>query len=369
MKATQNILAGWLKQSQKLLYPLSALLCALIVGFFLIQWMGQNPWKAYTVMFSGAFGSPVNWAETLIYVSPLLLTGLSIAVAYRCGLFNIGAEGQFIMGMMAAAWIGACDLGLPAWLHIPLTMLLGTCAGFLWGVIPGFLKAKYGAHEVISTIMTNHIAMYFTGFLVNKVLMAPPYTSPVTRTIAATAKLAKILPPSRLSSGIFIALATLAATYFFLWKTKWGYEIRAVGLNQDAARYAGINVPQKIVLAMGISGAVAGLAGALQIQGCQYCFNDLATFPGYGMDGIAVSLLGNNHPLGVLLAALLFGAMNSGAIQMQSTAGVPRDLIGILQAIIIFFVAADALLKHIRRRSKEPKTVNTHHENPRQEVV
>lgn len=370
MKAICNTLTGLAKQGQKLLYPLASLFCALIVGFFLIQWMGQNPWKAYTVMFTGAFGSPVNLAETLVYVSPLLLTGLSIAIAYRCGLFNIGAEGQFIMGMMAAAWIGACDLGLPAWLHIPLTLLLGTIAGFIWGFIPGFLKARFGAHEVISTIMTNHIALYFTGFLVNKVLMAPPYTSPVTRTIAETAKLAKVLPPSRLSAGVFIALATLAATYFFLWKTKWGYEIRAVGLNPDAARYAGISVPQKIILAMGISGAVAGLAGAIQIQGVQYYFNDLAAFPGYGMDGIAVSLLGNNHPAGVLLAALLFGAMNSGAIQMQSTAGVPRDLIGILQAVIIFFVAADAVLKRLRLRTKQP-TVPTvsNQENSQPEVI
>lgn len=360
MLAFNNLADRLQGYGKRLFYPLMALLCALIVGFCLIWWMGEDPWKAYFYMFTGAFGSPVNLAETLVYVTPLLLTGLSIAVSYRCGLFNIGAEGQLIMGMIAAAWVGASDWGLPAWIHLPLTMLSGAGAGFLWSALPGFFKAKFGAHEVITTIMSNYIALHFTSFLVNKVLIAPPGTSPVTRMILDTAKLPRLLPPSRLNTGIFVALSALAVIYFFLWKTKWGFEIRSVGLNQEASRYAGINITKNIILAMGISGALAGLAGSLQIQGIQYCFNDLFGFPGYGLDGIAVSLLGNNHPTGVFLAALLFGAMSSGALQMQSNAGVTRDLIGVLQAVIIFFVAADAMIKRFRRNNKtRPRSAAT----------
>jgi ABC-type uncharacterized transport system permease subunit len=329
----------------KLLRPLLALLTALAFGSLCIGWMGENPWHAYAAMFSGACGDPTHCAETLVYISPLLLTGLSIATAYRCGLFNIGAEGQFIVGMMGAAWCGALKLGLPAWLHIGLTMSAGTAAGFLWGAIPGFLRARFEAHEVILSIMTNYIALHFTGYLVNRVLIAPPGTSPVTPMIRQSARLARIMPPSRLHTGIFIAGAALLIVYLFLWKTKWGYEIRAVGLNPEAARYAGINVGYNIMLAMGISGALAGLAGAMQIQGAQYCFNDLFAFPGYGLNGIAVALLGNNHPGGILLAACLFGVLNNGALQMQSVAGIPNDLTGVIQAIIILLIAAHPMSK------------------------
>jgi ABC-type uncharacterized transport system permease subunit len=334
----------------KLLCPILALLSALGLGLLLIGWMGQNPWRAYYVLFTGACGSPASCAESLVYVTPLLLTGLSVAVAYRCGLFNIGAEGQFIVGMIAAAWIGALNPDLPAWLHLPLTMFAGSGAGFLWGAVPGYLKAKFGAHEVILTIMTNYIALHLTGYLVNQVLIAPPGNSPVTRAIHESARLTRILPPSRLNTGIFVALSALIIVYLFLWKTKWGYEIRAVGHNPDAARYAGINVSHNIILAMGCSGALAGLGGALQIQGIQYSFNDLFAFPGYGFEGVAVALLGNNHPAGIFLAACLFGALNNGALQMQSIAEIPNNLIGVIQAIIIFFVATDSLVKLLRPR-------------------
>ncbi|TCL56810.1 nucleoside ABC transporter membrane protein [Hydrogenispora ethanolica] len=332
----------------KLLFPAIALFCALIAGFFIIGWFGGDPFKAYHHLFFGAFGTPTKFGETLVYVSPLILTGLGIGLAFRCGLFNIGVEGQFILGMIAAAWIGSSFTGLPAWIHIPLTMLAGILAGSIWGAIPGFLKARFGAHEVISSIMMNYMALHFTGYLVNYVLIEPPGSRPVTRMISDSAKLARFLPPSRAHLGILIALACLVLVYLFLWKTKWGFEIRAVGLNSEAARYAGINVTHNMVLAMAVSGALAGLAGALQIQGIQYRFNDLFGFPGYGLDGIAVALLGNNHPAGILFGALLFGAMNSGALEMQSVAGISKHLIGIMQAVIIFFVGADYLIKKIR---------------------
>ena len=342
----------------KLVFPFITLFFALFVGFFIISWLGSNPIVAYWHLINGAFGSATKFGETLVYVSPLILTGLSIAVAFRCGLFNIGAEGQYVMGMIAAAWIGAAFTNLPAWIHIPLTMLSGVLAGCIWGGIPGFFKAKYGAHEVITTIMMNYMALHFTGYLVNHPLIAPPGTSPVTRTISESAQLTRFLPPSRVNTGIFVALFCILLIYLLLWKTKWGFEIRAVGLNNEASRYAGISVTKNMVLAMAISGGLAGLAGALQIQGIQYRFNDLFGFPGYGFDGIAVALLGNNHPVGVLFGALLFGAMNSGALQMQSVAGIPKDLIGVIQALIIFFVSADYALKkfHLPRTGRRTKT-------------
>lgn len=347
MKSIKQV-PGWniyRSNVEKFVFRLLAIMVALLVGVLVIHWFGKNPWQAYRYLINGAFGSWTSFGETLVYVSPLILTGLSIAVAFRCGLFNIGAEGQYIMGMMGAAWMGAAFSGLPPLLHIPLTMLTGALAGALWGAFPGFFKAKFGAHEVISTIMLNYTALHLAGFLVNRVLIAPPGTSPVTRIISDSAKLTRLLPPSRAHAGIFVALGFLAIIYLFLWKTKWGYEIRAVGFNKEAARYAGMNVTRNIVLAMVVSGGLAGLSGALQIQGLQYRFVDLFGFPGYGFDGIAVALLGNNHPLGVLGGAILFGAMNCGALQMQSLAGIPKYLIGVMQAMIILFIGADYLLK------------------------
>ncbi len=338
------------------IFPLITLSCALLVGVIIITWMGGDPKNAYWHLFDGAFGSLPKFGETLVYVSPLILTGLSVALAFRCGLFNIGAEGQYIMGMITAAWCGAAFTNLPIWIHLPLTMLAGMLAGFLWAAIPGYFKAKFGAHEVISTIMMNYIALHLSDFLVNQVLIAPPGTSPITPVISASAKLTKLLPPSRANTGIFIALTCLILVYLFLWKTKWGFEIRAVGYNNEAANYAGINVTKNLIFALALSGALSGLAGALQIQGVQYRFIQLFGFTGYGFDGIAVALLGNNHPLGVLFGALLFGSMNSGALQMQSVAGIPKDLIGIIQAIIIFFIAADYMLKKFKLKKTNQST-------------
>lgn len=343
-----------LKYLEKLIFPLIALACALIIGSFIIDWLGKDPWVAYWHLINGSFGSLPKFGETLVYVSPLLLTGLSIAVAFRCGMFNIGAEGQYIVGMMGAAWAGAAFTGLPGWLHLPLTMFTGMLAGFIWAAIPGFFKARFGAHEVITTIMMNYIALHFTAFLVNSILIAPPGTSPVTRVISDGAKLTRFLPPSRANTGIFVSLICLFLVYLFLWKTKWGFEIRAVGLNKEAARYAGVSVTRNLILAMAISGSLAGLAGALQVQGIQYRFIDLFGFPGYGFDGITVALLGNNHPAGILLAALLFGAMNSGALEMQSVAGISKNLIGVVQAVIIFFVAADYMVKKLKETKMKP---------------
>ncbi|NLG83873.1 MAG: ABC transporter permease [Firmicutes bacterium] len=333
-----------------------AISSALIIGGVFVVISGHDPLRAYLALIRGAFWGWYNFGETLVYTTPLILTGLSIALAYRCGLFNIGAEGQLIVAMVTSAWIGTWS-GIPAGLHALLTLLGGMVAGGLWGAIPGLLKAKTGAHEVINTIMLNYLALYLSHYLVTKPLIAPPGMAPVTRTIARGAMLPQFLPPSRANLGLLIALLACLGVYLLLWRTTWGYEIRAVGLNQEAARYGGIKVARIIVMTMAISGGLAGLAGAVVIQGVQHKFFDLFAFPGYGFDGIAVALLGRNHPFGVIFGALLFGALSNGALQMQSAAGVPKEIIGVVQGTIILFVATEEAFRWFLRSRRRKHSV------------
>lgn len=287
-------------------------------------------------------------------ITPLIFTGLAVAFAFRTGLFNIGAEGQFIVGQMGAAVAGYALVGLPAPLHVLLALAAGALAGAVWAGIPGYLKARLGAHEVINTIMMNYIALYLTHYLVVGPLKGHPYL-PVTREIADTAKLWRFLPPTRANLGILVAVILAAVIYYILWRTTLGYECRAVGLSPDAAEYAGINVPRNLMLSMLISGSLAGTGGAVQVLGVQHKFYDLFGFTGYGFDGIAVALLGNNHPVGVLGGAALFGILARGSQKMQSVAGVPKEIIGIIQAAIVIFVATDYLVRRLvrwRRRSQ-----------------
>ena len=323
---------------------------ALLIGGIFVFIAGRNPLSAYAALLKGAFGSWYSLGETLVYATPLILTGLAIALAYRCNLFNIGAEGQLIVGMIAAAWIGTWA-GIPPVLHAVLVLMGAILAGGIWGGIAGVLKAKTGAHEVINTIMLNYLALYFSHYLVTKPLIAPPGTSPMTRTIAGGAMFPQFVQwffphsYSRLNMGLFVALLACLAVYLLLWKTTLGYEIRAVGFNQEAARYGGMKVSRTIILAMAFSGALAGLGGATVVQGVQHKFFDLFGFPGYGFDGIAVALIGRNHPVGIIFGAILFGALYNGAQQMQSVSNIPKEIIGVVQGTIILFVAVESAFR------------------------
>jgi simple sugar transport system permease protein len=333
-----------IKTIKEIAYPLVAIFISFIVGGILVYAFGNNPIVAYKALIKGSMGDFNKFGETLVTVTPLILTGLSVAFAFRCGLFNIGAEGQFIMGSVAAVWAGWAFAGLPAILHVTLTLLVGTFVGGIWAGIVGWLKAKVGSHEVINSIMMNYIAMYLSNYLVMTVLNIPEKAYSVE--IAATAKLWRFsqafaqFKHSRLSVGIIIALVVAVAAYYLLNKTVRGYEIRAVGFNPHAAEYGGIDVKRNIVLAMVISGLFAGLAGAIMTTGVQYRVNNLFGFTGYGLDGISVALVGNNHPIGVILAALLFGILQKGGPLMQIQ-GIPKEVVGIIQGIIILFVAAN----------------------------
>ncbi|MEA1939388.1 MAG: ABC transporter permease [Candidatus Caldatribacteriota bacterium] len=355
--------------------PLIAVMFALLVGAIVILIIGEDPIFVYKVLFSNALGSKVGWGNVLFRSTPLIFTGLTVAFAFRCGLFNIGGEGQMYIGTFFATWVGFTFTNLPSFLLIPLCIIAAATGGALWAAVPGILKAKSGVHEVIVTIMMNWIAASLTFYLVLQ-FKAPPTEAmkaagvkqmiPHTREIAEAARLPRIYHllksinidfPSYVQANVsfFIAIAVAMLVYYILWKTNLGYEIRAVGYSPLAAEYGGINVSRNIVLAMVISGALAGLVATNEVMGFKYRWRQ-ELFTGYGFNGIAVALLGKNHPFGVVLAAILFGVLNyGGAIVNIFTGGrIPRELIMVLQAVIVIFVViSDEIVKRIIRKRRK----------------
>ena len=335
-----------------ILMPIISVIAGLAAGAIFMLIIGSNPIKAYSVLFESAFGSFYGFSETLINTTPLIFTGLAVSFAFRTGLFNIGGDGQFLIAYTVTAWIGYA-FQLPMLIHVPLALIGGIIGGGLWASIAGYLKAKLGVHEVITTIMLNYIALYLSGYFIGNPLKKPGQI-PATYFIKDSAKLISI-PGTRANMSIIIALAAAALIYYLLWKTTLGYEVRAVGLNPDAAEYGGISVANKMITAMFISGALAGLAGSIQVMGLEHRAYQPFGFIGYGFTGIAVALLGKNHPGGVILGALLFGVLNRGAMQMQSMAGVPKEVVEIIQAIIIIFVASEYAFRWIAKKSNKEK--------------
>jgi simple sugar transport system permease protein len=355
--------------------PLIAVIFALLVGAIVIMLIGENPVFVYKTLFSNAIGNRDGWGNVLFRATPLIFTGLTVAFAFRCGLFNIGGEGQMYIGTFLATWVGFTFTSLPAFILIPLCILAAAAGGALWAAVPGILKAKTGVHEVIVTIMMNWIAASLTFFLVLK-FKAPPTAAmvaagvkqmiPHTSEIAEAARLPRLYTifkflnidfPSynQVNISFLIAVGVAILAYYILWKTNLGYEIRAVGYNPLAAEYGGISVAKNIVLAMVISGAFAGLVGTNEVMGFKYRWRQ-ELFTGLGFNGIAVALLGKNHPLGVVLAAILFGILNyGGAIVNIFTEGrIPRELIMVLQAVIVIFVViSDEVVKRLIRQRRK----------------
>lgn len=329
------------------LVPIISILLGLIVGAIAMLAGGFDPLLAYSSLVKKVFGTPYDIGEAIRAISPLVFTGLAIAFAYRTGLFNIGAEGQFVMGMTGATIIGV-TLHLPWYIHAPLAVIGGAVFGGLWAAIVGYLKAARGINEVISSIMLNWIGLYLANLIVSHWLIAEGTQK--SRPIADTALvymdgLAKLMNNARVHWGIVVALIAVAAFYIILWRTKLGYELRAVGFNKDAAQYAGMNVKRTIVKSMFISGAFAGLGGAFEVLGVFGYQSIMSASPNYGFDGIAVALLGGNTPIGVLLGAILFGGLSYGATGMSFGAGVPNEISRIVIGSIIFFVAAHGIVK------------------------
>lgn len=332
--------------------PFVAIVLGLIVGAIIMLFGGYDPILAYRSLLDKVFGNPYDFGETLTAITPLIFTGLSVAFAFRTGLFNIGAEGQYIIGMTGATIIGV-QVHAPWYIHAPLAIVVGALCGGFWGMIAGYLKATRGVNEVITTIMLNWIALHLGNYLVNTFLLEQGKGRSyfVDKSADVTIGwLSRALDDARIHWGMFFAILAVIFFYVYLWRTKQGYELRVVGFNPDAAKYAGINVNRGVVKAMFISGALAGLAGVFQLLGVFLNQPISASHTGHGFDGIAVALLGGNTPLGVLFGAILFGTLSYGAAGMSFGADVPPEIIRIVIGSVIFFVAAPGIIRWVLRQ-------------------
>ncbi len=341
-----------------LLIPFFAVFTALVIGAIIIQVTGKDWVAAYVGLWQGSFGTPGAIIDTIVRSTPFIIAGLAVGLGFKAGLFNIGAEGQLYAGATFAVFVGYSIQGIPAIIHIPLVIIAGALGGFLWGAIPGFLKARTGAHEVINTIMLNYIAIRLTEWLIKSktpYLMGDPKDASGARTrfIAESARLPAI-PGTDLHVGILMAGALTLLVYWLLYRTTIGFELRTVGANPSAARYAGMNVPRTIVLAMALSGMLAGLAGAGEVLGVEHALK-ADFFAGLGFDAIAVALLARSNPIAMIASGLLWGGLLTGARLMQVRAELSIDLIKIVQALIIMFIAADQIVRWIYRiRARKP---------------
>lgn len=314
---------------------IALLFCAIIMGI-----LGFQPFDAYMSMLTGAFGTENGVAETLLKTTTLIFTGLSYAIAAKCGLINIGAEGQLYMGALGGILSGLYIKGLPIFIHLPLTMLVGFLFGAAWGLIVGALKVRFGANEMITTVMLNYVAIDFVNYMVAGPLKEPPGTYQQTAQLPVSAQLPIILPDTRLHLGFVIAIAFLALYFIFFRFVPKGYEMRVVGNNPKAAEYAGIRVNRNVLLSMILAGGVAGLAGANELLGVQHRL--IQNFSSnFGFDGIAVALLGGCRPIGIFLSALLFGGLKNGGNIMEMMVHVPSSVISIVQALVIIFVVTN----------------------------
>lgn len=343
-----------------MIFPLVSIIMAMLVAVLFVMWAKhtgfiQGAKVLFKAIWDGSFGRKDSIIETFVYVTPLLFTGLANAVAFKTGLFNIGVEGQFMMGILMGTVFGLIP-GIPHIVHILLILAAGMATGMLWAGIPGYMKAKRGTNEVVNTIMMNYIALYLSNYIV----MGPLNKKGLAQTpdIQPSAMLWRFLGSNnRLNTGLFIGILFVILIYILFWKTTWGYEIRAVGLNADAAEYGGINIKKNIILAMVISGGIAGIGGAVYVSGIQYHTIQMASFTGYGLDGIAVALLAKSHPIGIIFSALLFGALNTSSISLQMS-NIPKQIVLLIQSIIIIFVAADYIYKWILEKRRKEANIN-----------
>ena len=333
--------------AMNVLLPLAAVGIALAIGAIMLVLLKANPLAAYAALVRGAVGTRFGITQTLVKATPLLTVGLGICIAFRANMINIGGEGQIIAGALAAAWFPLTFSALPGWLLIPATMIAGFLAGSLWGFIPGILKARLRVNEILSTIMMNSIALQLMNLLLQGPLMDP--SGVAARTFLAQSAqlpqqvwLPRLVPRTLLHAGAIVAVVLAVLVYLFLWRTTIGYDIRAVGLNPEAARYSGISVPTYQALSMTLAGGFAGLAGVMEVIGVQHRLLEGLT-SGYGFTGIVAALLGSLHPLGLIPASILFGGLLVGADTMQRAVQVPSSLVTALLGLVVLFVSGSAL--------------------------
>jgi len=352
------------------LLPVLATLAALLVGAVMLILLKVNPIIAYKALWDGAFGSSNAVAETLVKATPLLLVGLGICISFRGNVINIGGEGQMIIGAILATWVGLNFTDLPGWLMITLAMLAGILGGGIWGGIPGMLKAYFNVNEILSTVMMNAIAVQLMNFLLRGPMIDPAQAQ-VASQIPQTARLEEIfrlprLIPTRLHLGALIAVILAILVYILLWRTTLGYRIRAVGENLSASKYAGIKVQRYMVLAMLLSGAFSGLAGATQVFGVNYRMITDGSATGFtgsaGFNGIVAALFGQLHPILTIPASILFGGLLVGANTMQRLVQVPSALITALNGLVVVFVVSSEIWR--KRRQRKRQMVAQQKDNP-----
>lgn len=332
-----------IKNASKVLEPLTSIFLAFLVGSLVIILIGEDPISTFKVMFSGAFGSLVNLSNTLSKTTTLTLAGLSYAFAYRCGLVNIGAEGQMYMGALCATLV---VLFVPAsgTMVVFLALVAGFLGGAIWGLLVGFLKVRFGANEVITTVMLNYVAMYLVQWAVCGPIQDPNSNAAQTIMFDQSDWMGNIIPDTQLHTGFLVMIVCLVFFGIFLWKTAPGFGMQIVGQNNRAAAYAGVSVQKNVLMAMFISGGFAGLAGAIEVLGVQHrLLRGMAS--NFGFDGVAVALLGANNPVGLFLAGILLGAMKSGGNAIQMFTGVPSSVVDLIRALVIVFVLINVLRK------------------------
>ena len=334
------------------LIPIIAVFIALFIGGILIRLQGLDPIVAYKSLFKTAFGSIEGIGATLGKSTPLVLSGLAVAVGLRAGLFNIGAQGQLLSGSLAAAWAGVTFEGLPGYIHIPIALIIGAFFGSIVAGISGLLKAYRGVHEVITTIMLNSIVMAIADYLASGKLREPGQFLTRTSEIAESARLPII---GKLPSGFFIAVILGVFIWWVLGRTTSGFRIETVGRNRHAAWYSGISVKRTVVSAMVVSGAIAGLGGAIETLGITYRYAPAFNL-GLGFDGITIALLGRVHPIGIIPGAILIGGMRAGAANMQFDAGVAPEIVDLLMALILLFVTAPLITRFFKNNSNKSMT-------------
>jgi ABC-type uncharacterized transport system permease subunit len=358
--------------ARQLVVPVLSLFSALLIGAVVIilsdpvfiAKIGSNPGaalgagissvgSAYSGLLAGALGNPFKditpVTETLLRATPLIFAGLAVALGFRAGLFNIGAEGQIYIGALFATAVGISFPDLPLLIHLPLAVAAGFLGGALWGFIPGILKAQTGAHEVITTIMLNYVSYLVVDLALRQVfIQLPGRDDPVSKFIVPSSTLPRLFTDERVHWGLILALLAAVAVWWLLFRSTKGFEFRAVGLNPSGARYAGININRTVVVTMMISGGLAGLAGASEILGTNLRLTP-AFSPHWGFDAIAIALLGSSRPVGVVFSAILFGALRAGATPMQAQTGIPIDLVVVIQGLVIMFIAAPGLVRGIYR--------------------
>ena len=349
-------LQDFLKQISGLRRAVVSILLAMMIGALIVYLQGDNPLVAYSALFSSAFGSKESFFQTLTNSTPLIVTGIAAAITFRAGVVNLGVEGQLYMGALAAALVGVYLEGVPSFLHIFLALLAGCVVAFIWAAPFQWLRVQFGANELVTTTLSNYVAILLTTYLVAYPFMKPGAPLAMTKNVLPSAYLPRLVHQGRLNLGFIIGAVLCVFIWYVINRSSLGFEFRMIGANKRFSHYVGIRVKRMQVLAMGLSGAVAGLAGAIEVLGTQHRFIQNIS-PGYGWVGVLVALMASNNPIAVLPVGILFGALKTGGLGMEAATNVPSELSDVLQAIIILFFAANVVIPSFRKKRVPKKNL------------